>query len=89
MADLAGLLALLGIDYGSDASLTIARALAAILRGRAEAASGALARLFGTIAPATLDWPAPPAETPLPAWPRRPCRSAGRRRRRMDCATSR
>ena len=66
MADLAGLLAVLGIDYGSDASLAIARALAAILRGRAEAASGALARLFGTVAPATLDWPAPPVETPLP-----------------------
>ena len=66
VTDLAGLLALLGVEYGSDASLAIARALAAILRGRAEAASGALARLFGNVAPATLDWPAPPGETPLP-----------------------
>ena len=66
VADLAGLLAALGIDYGSDASLAIARALAAILRGRAEAASGALARLFGTVAPTSLDWPAPPADTPVP-----------------------
>jgi hypothetical protein len=66
MADLAGLLALLGIDYGSDASLAIARSLGAILRGRAEAASGALARLFGKIAPAPLDWPAPAGSTPLP-----------------------
>src|SRR4051812_27171149 len=66
MADLAGLLALLGIDYGSDASLAVAGALAAIMRGRAEAASGALARVFGAAAPASLDWPAPPPETPLP-----------------------
>ena len=66
MADLAGLLALLGIDYGSERRSRVARALAAILRGRAEAASGALARLFGTIAPVTLDWPPPPAETPVP-----------------------
>jgi ribonucleoside-diphosphate reductase alpha chain len=65
-ADLAGLLALLGIDYGSDASLGVARALAAILRGRAEAASGALARLFGTTAPSSRDWPAPPPETGVP-----------------------
>jgi hypothetical protein len=66
MADLAGLLATLGIDYGSDASIAIARALAAILRGRAMAASGALAKHFGTVAPATLDWPTWPAEAPLP-----------------------
>jgi hypothetical protein len=65
MADLAGLLALLGIDYGSDASRAVARALAVILRGRAEAASGTLARLFGPIAPASSDWPVPPVETPV------------------------
>ncbi len=66
MADLAGLLALLGVAYGSDASQTIARTIAAILRGRAEAASGAMAALFGAVAPAKLDWPAPPADAPLP-----------------------
>lgn len=66
MADLAGLLALVGIPYGSDDAQTIGRALAAILRGRAEAASGAMARLFGSIAAATLDWPAPPGDTPIP-----------------------
>ncbi len=66
MADLAGLLALLGIEYGSDSAIVIARALAAILRGRAEAASGAMAALFGSLAPATRDWPAPHGETPLP-----------------------
>src|SRR5271166_1576777 len=66
MADLAGLLAMLGIEYGSDASLAIARALAAILRGRAEAASGALANLLGAVAPVSLDWPTPPVAVPLP-----------------------
>ena len=66
VADLAGLLALLGLEYGSDASLAVARSIAAILRGRAEAASGALAVLFGPIAPASLDWPAPPGETAVP-----------------------
>jgi hypothetical protein len=65
MADLAGLLALLGIDYGSDAALAVSRALAAILRGRAEAASGDLVGLFGQVAAARLDWPAPPSDTPL------------------------
>ena len=65
VADLAGLLAALGIAYGSDASLAIACALAAILRGRAGAASGALARLFGAVAPVSLDWPEPPG-TRLP-----------------------
>ncbi len=66
VADLAGLLALLGIEYGSDASLPIASALAAILRGRAEAASGALARLFGPVAAKSPDQPAPPADPSLP-----------------------
>ena len=65
-ADLAGLLAALGIDYGSPASLAVAGALAAILRGRAEAASGALAQLFGASAPAAHDWPASPPATELP-----------------------
>ena len=66
VADLAGLLARLGIQYGSEASLAVARSLAAILRGRAEAASGAMARLFGTVATAVADWPAPPGDTPVP-----------------------
>src|SRR5579871_1849019 len=65
-ADLAGLLARLGIGYGSVESLGIARALAMILRGRAEAASGAMARNFGAIAPTRLDWPASAGETLLP-----------------------
>src|SRR5208283_1653272 len=44
MADLAGLLAALGVDYATEPAREIARALAAILRGRAEAASALLAR---------------------------------------------
>jgi ribonucleoside-diphosphate reductase alpha chain len=66
MSDFAGLLGLLGIDYGSDTSLAVAGALAAILRGRAEMASSSLATLFGTVAPATPNWPAPPVDTVLP-----------------------
>jgi len=72
MADLAGLLSALGLDYGSDAALGIARALAAILRGRADAASAALAPSAGTTVPAggarevALDWPAPPEHADLP-----------------------
>jgi hypothetical protein len=66
VSDLAGLLAALGIDYGSEASLAVARGIAALLRGRAEVASGALATLFGNVAPVLLGWPAPPADTPLP-----------------------
>lgn len=71
MADLAGLLATLGLDYGSDSALDIARALAAILRGRADAASAALAPRTGLAftdgAPGlALDWPAPPKRADLP-----------------------
>ncbi|HVC62528.1 MAG TPA: TSCPD domain-containing protein [Acetobacteraceae bacterium] len=71
MADLAGLLAALGMDYGSDAALDIARALAAILRGQADAASAALAPAAGPALPhgapdAVLGWPAPPRRADLP-----------------------
>jgi len=66
VADLARLLALLGVEYGSDASLAIARSVVAILRGRAEAASGAMARHFGAVAAAALDWPVPAMEAPIP-----------------------
>jgi ribonucleoside-diphosphate reductase alpha chain len=62
IADLAGLLAALGIDYSSNSARDIARCLAAILRGRADAASGRLARLTGPVRPAAFDWPIPPAQ---------------------------
>lgn len=64
MADLAGLLAGLGIHYDSDPARDIARQLAALLRGGADAASG---RLAGNGAPAVrMTWPAPPAGGVLP-----------------------
>ena len=65
MADLSGLLCALGIDYASDDARDIARALAAILRGRADVASGRIARLTDAMRPAPMDWPAPPARTPV------------------------
>ncbi|WP_158932989.1 TSCPD domain-containing protein [Acidisphaera sp. S103] len=60
MADLSGLLAALGIDYASEAARDIARCLAAIVRGRADAASGRLGRVTGPMRPAAFDWPVPP-----------------------------
>ena len=47
MADLAGLLAAVGVDYASEEARDIARCLAAIVRGRADAASGRLGRTVG------------------------------------------
>ena len=75
MADLAGLLAAMGVDYGTEPAREIARALAAILRGRAEAASAMLARQIGaptapTTAPgheAASDGPI--SNGPARAWP--------------------
>lgn len=67
MADLAGLLAALGLDYRTEAARDVARALAAILRGRAEAASAALARRLGvTSLVLTQPGPVPPARTEVP-----------------------
>ena len=63
MGDLAGLLAATGIDYASEAARNVARGLAALLRGRADAASGRLSRLSGSIRPAVFDWPVPPTHT--------------------------
>lgn len=60
IADLAGLLAALGLTYGEPASLDVAASLAALLRSRAETASAAMATLFGVIAAAQVT-PSPPA----------------------------
>jgi hypothetical protein len=78
VTDLAGLLAALGIEYSCADALAIARALAAILRGRSQAASSALAQRFGMVAPLATNWPEPPAATPLPglAEAARPARQA-------------
>jgi ribonucleoside-diphosphate reductase alpha chain len=65
MADLCGLLAALGIDYASDTARDIARCLAVILRGRADAASGRLGRVMGPMRPAAFDWPTPPGHTAI------------------------
>lgn len=59
IADLAGLLAALGLSYGEPASQDIARCVAAILRFRAEAASAAMAEIFGPLAIAR-EVPPPP-----------------------------
>jgi ribonucleoside-diphosphate reductase alpha chain len=65
MADLAGLLAALGVDYASESARDIARCLAVILRGRADAASGRLGRLMGPMRPAGFDWPTPPSHATI------------------------
>jgi ribonucleoside-diphosphate reductase alpha chain len=59
IADLAGLLAGLGLAYGEPASLDIATGLSALLRSRAEAASAAMAKRFGVVA-AARNTPPPP-----------------------------
>jgi len=62
-ADLAGLIAALGLDYDSRAAREIAACLAALLRGTADAASaGCTAR--PVVGAAT--WPAPPSRCALP-----------------------
>jgi hypothetical protein len=65
MADLAGLLAALGLDYRDSAARAVAACLAALLRGRAEAASARLADQFGARASAAA-WPAPPLYCAVP-----------------------
>ena len=66
MADLAGLLAALGLDYASEPARDTARALAAVLRGRADAASASVAALLGGARPAApMTWPEPPASVPV------------------------
>jgi hypothetical protein len=64
LADLAGLLAALGLDYDSDAARAVATGLAALLRAVAEAASADLAARFGARAAASAA--APPAPAALP-----------------------
>jgi len=65
MTDLACLLAALGIRHGSPEARDVARALAALLRGRALAVSGTAARVIGLPRPAQA-CPAPPAATVIP-----------------------
>ena len=65
-ADLAGLLAALDLPYDSDGARDAAAAIAALLRGAAEAESGALAARLGAREPLALLWPEPPEVTPVP-----------------------
>jgi ribonucleoside-diphosphate reductase alpha chain len=65
-ADLAGLLAGLGLAYESAEARAVAAAIAALTRGAAAAESGRLAALLGARVPVALDWPAPPAATVVP-----------------------
>jgi hypothetical protein len=65
-ADLAGLLAALGLVYDSREARATAAAIAALTRGAAEAESGRIAAKLGAREPVALLWPAPPAETPVP-----------------------
>jgi ribonucleoside-diphosphate reductase alpha chain len=66
MADLAGMLCALGIDYAREPGRDVARALAAILRGRADATSAALSRRRAPAQSTLPDWPAPPDQTVVP-----------------------
>ena len=65
MADLAGLLAALGLDYDSDAAREVAAGLAALLRGHVDIVSASMADHFGAIGEAA-PAPAPPAATAIP-----------------------
>ena len=65
-ADLAGLLARLGIPYDSAEGRATAGAIAALTRGAAEAESGRIAARLGAREPVALLWPAAPGKTPVP-----------------------
>ncbi len=65
-ADLAGLLAGLGLPYDSAEARSVGAAVAALARGAAEAESGRLADRLGAREPLALIWPCPPAATPVP-----------------------
>ena len=66
MADLALLLATLGLPYDSAPARAVAGALAALLRGRADAVSAGLAERFGRIAPPARPGAAVPEAMPVP-----------------------
>ncbi len=69
-ADLAGLLAELGLDYDSDAARAFAASLALTLRAHADATSATLAERFGAQAEATALPKAPPSPLLRPAEPK-------------------
>ncbi len=65
-ADLAGLLAGLGLAYDSAEARDVAAGIAALTRGAAEAQSGRMAERLGAREPVALIWPEPPAQAPIP-----------------------
>jgi hypothetical protein len=65
-ADLAGLLAGLGLRYDSAEARAVGGAIAALTRGAAEAESGRIAERLGAREPVCLLAPAPPGATPVP-----------------------
>jgi ribonucleoside-diphosphate reductase alpha chain len=66
MADLAGLLAACGVEYGSRDAQDIARALSALLRGRADAMSARMRAVLSQTGYRPGDWPEPPASSVVP-----------------------
>jgi hypothetical protein len=64
--DLAGLLAALGLRYGSAEARAVGAAIAALTRGAAEAESGRLAEALGAKEPVALFAPPPPGATVVP-----------------------
>lgn len=65
-ADLAGLLAGLGLAYDSAEGRAVGAAIAALTRGAAEAESGRIAERLGAREPVALLAPSPPGATPVP-----------------------
>ncbi|MCI0756396.1 hypothetical protein [Teichococcus vastitatis] len=65
-ADLAGLLAALGLAYDSADARAVATCISALSRGAAECASARIADRLGAREPAALLWPAPPAHCAVP-----------------------
>ncbi|WP_439597276.1 TSCPD domain-containing protein [Falsiroseomonas sp.] len=65
-ADLAGLLAGLGLRYGSAEGRAVGAAIAALTRGAAEAESGRIGERLGAREPLALFAPAPPGATVVP-----------------------
>lgn len=65
-ADLAGMLAGLGLPYESAEARAVGAAVAALACGAAEAESGRLAARLGAREPVALLWPTPPAATAVP-----------------------
>ena len=65
-ADMAGLLAALGLAYDCVEARHVAAGIAALTRGTAEAESGRIADRMGAREPVALLWPAPPEVTALP-----------------------